>query len=277
MGAVSPGDTRRKDLTLSSGDCQRDRVSRRRRPHRPDRRGRPTVARRRAGACGPPSDDVGIVPDGSLGRTHPPGPLHVRRRRPRPADQPPRRPRPPPGARHPRPRLRPRVGRTRCGRHIVYVLDSAGLGVRGHGDAHHRAVRRPDRDDAAGRVDRHPLPRRDRMAPLVPQARRAEFSPTPMYQRDDVGLPTGALVEPTSGPWDDCFVNTDPVVLRYDRPIASQGDGRRPIATTSSSSTSPPTQPASNPSPARLTRSISPPTSSTPPPRWFHRTMTISW
>jgi aldose 1-epimerase len=47
-----------------------------------------------------------------------------------------------------------------------------------------------------------------------------EFSPTPMYQRDDVGLPTGALVEPTSGPWDDCFVNTSPVVLRYDRPIA---------------------------------------------------------
>ena len=48
-----------------------------------------------------------------------------------------------------------------------------------------------------------------------------EFTPTAMYERDDVGVPTGALVEPTPGPWDDCFVNTGPVVLRYDRPIAS--------------------------------------------------------
>jgi aldose 1-epimerase len=48
-----------------------------------------------------------------------------------------------------------------------------------------------------------------------------EFSPTAMYRRDDVGLPTGQLVEPTVGPWDDCFVNADPVVLRYDRPVAA--------------------------------------------------------
>jgi aldose 1-epimerase len=48
-----------------------------------------------------------------------------------------------------------------------------------------------------------------------------EFSPTAMYRRDDVGLPTGELLEPTAGPWDDCFVNTDPVVLRYDRRSAS--------------------------------------------------------
>lgn len=47
-----------------------------------------------------------------------------------------------------------------------------------------------------------------------------EFSPTAMYERDDVGLPTGALIEPTSGPWDDCFVNTLPVTLRYERPVA---------------------------------------------------------
>ncbi|HSP27174.1 MAG TPA: hypothetical protein VLN74_01410, partial [Ilumatobacteraceae bacterium] len=49
-----------------------------------------------------------------------------------------------------------------------------------------------------------------------------EFSPTAMYERDDVGLPTGALVEPTDGPWDDCFVNTAPIVLRYDRPTAAE-------------------------------------------------------
>lgn len=48
-----------------------------------------------------------------------------------------------------------------------------------------------------------------------------EFSPTAMYRRDDVGLPTGEMVEPTGGPWDDCFLNTEPVVLRYDRQVAS--------------------------------------------------------
>lgn len=49
---------------------------------------------------------------------------------------------------------------------------------------------------------------------------RLDFSPTAMYERDEFGLPTGELVEPSSGPWDDCFVNTEPVVLHYDRPIA---------------------------------------------------------
>jgi aldose 1-epimerase len=49
-----------------------------------------------------------------------------------------------------------------------------------------------------------------------------EFSPTAMYRRDDVGLPTGELMDPTGGPWDDCFINTDPVVLRYDRPAAAE-------------------------------------------------------
>jgi aldose 1-epimerase len=47
-----------------------------------------------------------------------------------------------------------------------------------------------------------------------------DFAPTAMYRRDDIGLPTGELVEPTDGPWDDCFVGTDQVVLRYDRPTA---------------------------------------------------------
>ncbi len=47
-----------------------------------------------------------------------------------------------------------------------------------------------------------------------------EFSPTAMYRRDRFGIPTGELIEPTAGPWDDCFVNTDPVVLGYDRTAA---------------------------------------------------------
>ena len=49
-----------------------------------------------------------------------------------------------------------------------------------------------------------------------------EFSPTAMYERDEIGLPTGSVVEPTGGPWDDCFVTTDPVLLHYDRPVAPE-------------------------------------------------------
>jgi aldose 1-epimerase len=40
------------------------------------------------------------------------------------------------------------------------------------------------------------------------------FNPDAMYERID-SLPTGNLVPPTAGPWDDCFVNTDPVSLHY--------------------------------------------------------------
>jgi len=47
------------------------------------------------------------------------------------------------------------------------------------------------------------------------------FSPVAMYQRDDAGLPTGHLVVPPPGPWDDCFVNHHPVRLNYDRTTAS--------------------------------------------------------
>jgi len=51
---------------------------------------------------------------------------------------------------------------------------------------------------------------------------RLEFSPTQMYERDEFGLPTGELVEPREGPWDDCFINTEPVVLHYDRTVAPE-------------------------------------------------------
>lgn len=49
---------------------------------------------------------------------------------------------------------------------------------------------------------------------------RLEFAPAAMYERDDHGLPTGVLVAPSDGPWDDCFVNTEPVALHYDRSVA---------------------------------------------------------
>ena len=50
---------------------------------------------------------------------------------------------------------------------------------------------------------------------------RLEFEPSSMYERDEFGLPTGRLVAPSDGPWDDCFITTEPIVLRYDRPTAS--------------------------------------------------------
>jgi aldose 1-epimerase len=42
-----------------------------------------------------------------------------------------------------------------------------------------------------------------------------EFTPTAMYRRDADGIPDGTTVAPPPGPWDDCFVNTAPIVLHY--------------------------------------------------------------
>jgi aldose 1-epimerase len=41
------------------------------------------------------------------------------------------------------------------------------------------------------------------------------FRPVAMYVRDAEGIPNGELVPTPPGPWDDCFVNTEPVELRY--------------------------------------------------------------
>ena len=52
--------------------------------------------------------------------------------------------------------------------------------------------------------------------PWFRKPERLGVSPSAMYERDRFGLPTGALVEPTDGPWDDCFLAAGPVVLDYD-------------------------------------------------------------
>lgn len=39
-----------------------------------------------------------------------------------------------------------------------------------------------------------------------------QFTPTSMYQRDDEGLPSGELVDPPPGPWDDCFTGVRPPI-----------------------------------------------------------------
>lgn len=49
---------------------------------------------------------------------------------------------------------------------------------------------------------------------------RLEATPSAMYVRDEVGLPTGALIDPPPGPWDDCFLNDDPIRLVYERNVA---------------------------------------------------------
>ena len=48
------------------------------------------------------------------------------------------------------------------------------------------------------------------------------FHPDAMYERDELGLPTGRLIAPTPGPWDDCFINTAPVTLHYERESARE-------------------------------------------------------
>jgi aldose 1-epimerase len=40
---------------------------------------------------------------------------------------------------------------------------------------------------------------------------RFEFGPTAMFERDDEGITVDRLVEVPDRPWDDCFVNTEPV------------------------------------------------------------------
>lgn len=42
---------------------------------------------------------------------------------------------------------------------------------------------------------------------------RIEFSPTMVYPRDEEGVATRPLAPPPPGPWDDCFVNNDPVLI----------------------------------------------------------------
>lgn len=56
--------------------------------------------------------------------------------------------------------------------------------------------------------------------PWFVKPERLEFHPVAMYARDEIGLPTGELVHPPEPPWDDCFVNHEPVELHYRRRLA---------------------------------------------------------
>lgn len=66
--------------------------------------------------------------------------------------------------------------------------------------------------------DAAPFPAEVGWHPWWSKPARLTFHPDAMYERDSIGLPTGRLIAPADGPWDDCFVNTAPVTLHYDRP-----------------------------------------------------------
>ena len=52
--------------------------------------------------------------------------------------------------------------------------------------------------------------------PWFRKPERMEFSPSAHYPRDDEGMATLPPAPPPTGPWDDCFVNTSPVILHLE-------------------------------------------------------------
>lgn len=64
-------------------------------------------------------------------------------------------------------------------------------------------------------ADALPMPAELGWHPWFRRPDRVEFAPTTRYVRDSDGIATGELVahDPTDGPFDDCFVNTSPVVM----------------------------------------------------------------
>lgn len=51
--------------------------------------------------------------------------------------------------------------------------------------------------------------------PWFRKPRRLDFSPTALYPRDAQGIATVPVVAPSAGPWDDCFINRQPVSLEH--------------------------------------------------------------
>lgn len=65
------------------------------------------------------------------------------------------------------------------------------------------------------RADEHAMPRPVLgWHPWFIKPEAIGFHPTAMYPRDGDGIAALPLVSPSSGPWDDCFINAEPVTLR---------------------------------------------------------------
>jgi aldose 1-epimerase len=61
--------------------------------------------------------------------------------------------------------------------------------------------------------------------PWFKKPERLEFSPSQMYPRDSQGIAIRPCGNPSEGPWDDCFVNHDPVLLHYPDQILRMTSG----------------------------------------------------
>jgi aldose 1-epimerase len=104
------------------------------------------------------------------------------------------------------------VGGTATTCELTCALDWAFGGV-----AHQRITLGPSslRCELSVAAGERPMPAEIGWHPWFVRPVDVGFSPSAMYQRDGEHLATGRLVPTPPGPWDDCFVNTRPVELRY--------------------------------------------------------------
>ena len=255
-------------VELRSGDVVVDVEPARRRTDRPDRRRRSAAAvdrtRRPARSAGVRTrwhrgpGDSATDGSSSTARTHQlDAEPHRRRRQP---------------ARHPRHRVRRGMDPRPIRRHDTAALHCAARPRRGWpfgGTARQTIVADRlgrSRCELSRRHRRRAVPRRHRMASVVPQAGPADVRADARCTAGTASAcRTPSWCEPIAGPWDDTFVNTDPVTLHYPGTTdVARRSRSRPTATTGWCTTSPRTPRASNRSPVRRTRSTMRPRLVTP-------------
>ena len=68
--------------------------------------------------------------------------------------------------------------------------------------------------DLSVRAGRRPMPAVIGWHPWFRKPEQLHFLPSDIYPRDNEGIATLPLADPPPGPWDDCFINHEPVTLR---------------------------------------------------------------
>ena len=68
--------------------------------------------------------------------------------------------------------------------------------------------------DLSVRAGSRPMPAVIGWHPWFRKPEQLHFSPNGIYPRDDEGIATLPLLDPPPGPWDDCFINHEPVTLQ---------------------------------------------------------------
>lgn len=66
------------------------------------------------------------------------------------------------------------------------------------------------------RAGRHAMPAAIGWHPWFRKPERMRFSPIAMYPRDHEGIAVSTIGAPASPPWDDCFINEQPIVIERD-------------------------------------------------------------